>query len=102
MSTQQPNPAGHVTGPTGPTGSTGGPPATKPPEAPTGTAGGPSGSQTGVHYLYPSVPNHGTWDKTKEGANMADGYTTLHAAFTGALPLVRQSLQTLARRPIGG
>jgi len=42
------------------------------------------------------------WQETEQGSRMADAYSTVHAALQTGLPGLRQQLQTLARRPIGG
>ena len=42
------------------------------------------------------------WNETPAGAQMITGYAALHDAFQKQLPGLRQQVDTLARRPIGG
>ncbi len=68
----------------------------------TGTASaGAVAVGVGVYGTFPGVPG-ADWQATEQGAGMSDGYLYLRRTFTHDMPSLRQQLDHLAHRPIGG
>lgn len=100
--TNPPSGAGGAAGTTGGShtaGTTGatvpGQPATSGPSDAAGHETGPSG------YAPPKGSGH-SWDETHNGAAAGTAYHAFRSAWAVTMPKQRQSLQHLARRPLGG